>query len=248
MIAEKIKGLDRGKGGEAKIIPILHGRLVQQFSRAWTGCRLTLTSPEYHFAKRGFLYAVLGGSAIAIRGSSDLPAARLCAALGADTIVCMAAHARELVAEAGRTGRLPPGTVVQFSGSRSSAPMRRELLEHVCDGVAVTYSMQECGSIARTVERSVGDVSESVGRPHPGIEVEIVDEARSTALEEGKRIVDSSRQDAAQEKSRARDELRKDVASLAVAGASRLLQREIDPKAHADLIEQLAREIEGAKA
>ena len=79
-------------------------------------------------------------------------------------------------------------------------------------------------------------------------EVEIVDEARSTALEEGKRIVDSSRQDAAQEKSRARDELRKDVASLAVAGASRLLQREIDPKAHADLIEQLAREIEGAKA
>jgi F-type H+-transporting ATPase subunit b len=42
--------------------------------------------------------------------------------------------------------------------------------------------------------------------------------------------------------------LRKDVASLAVAGASRLLQREIDPKAHADLIEQLAREIEGAKA
>jgi F-type H+-transporting ATPase subunit b len=65
-------------------------------------------------------------------------------------------------------------------------------------------------------------------------EVEIVDEARSTALEEGKRIVDSSRQDAAQEKSRARDELRKDVASLAVAGASRLLQREIDPKAHAE--------------
>jgi F-type H+-transporting ATPase subunit b len=79
-------------------------------------------------------------------------------------------------------------------------------------------------------------------------EVEIVDEARSTATEEGKRIVDGSRQDAAQEKSRARDELRKDVAALAVAGASRLLQREIDPKAHADLIEQLAREIEGAKA
>ena len=38
------------------------------------------------------------------------------------------------------------------------------------------------------------------------------------------------------------------VGSLAVAGASRLLEREIDPKAHADLIEQLAREIETAKA
>ena len=39
-----------------------------------------------------------------------------------------------------------------------------------------------------------------------------------------------------------------DVAQLAVAGASRLLEREIDPKAHADLIDKLAREIEGAKA
>jgi F-type H+-transporting ATPase subunit b len=79
-------------------------------------------------------------------------------------------------------------------------------------------------------------------------EVSIVEEARNTAVEEGKRIVESSRQDAQQEKARARDELRKDVATLAVAGASRLLQREIDAKAHADLIEQLAREIEGAKA
>jgi F-type H+-transporting ATPase subunit b len=70
----------------------------------------------------------------------------------------------------------------------------------------------------------------------------------NAARDQAKKIVDGSRQDAAQEKSRARDELRKDVASLAVAGASRLLQREIDPKAHADLIEQLAREIEGAKA
>ena len=79
-------------------------------------------------------------------------------------------------------------------------------------------------------------------------EVTIVEEARNTAVEEGKRIVESSRQDAQQEKARARDELRKDVATLAVAGASRLLQREIDAKAHAELIEQLAREIEGAKA
>jgi F-type H+-transporting ATPase subunit b len=79
-------------------------------------------------------------------------------------------------------------------------------------------------------------------------EVEIVDEARNTAVDEGKRIIDSSRQDAQQEKARARDDLRKEVATLAVAGAARLLQREIDPKAHADLIEQLAREIEGARA
>jgi F-type H+-transporting ATPase subunit b len=77
---------------------------------------------------------------------------------------------------------------------------------------------------------------------------EIVDEARSTAVAEGQRLVGDAKQEITLEQSRARDALRKDVANLAVAGASRLLQREIDPKAHADLIEQLAREIEGAKA
>ena len=77
---------------------------------------------------------------------------------------------------------------------------------------------------------------------------EIIEEARSTAMSEGQRLVSDARQEAALEQARARDQLRRDVGTLAVAGASRLLQREIDPKAHADLIEQLAREIETAKA
>ena len=77
---------------------------------------------------------------------------------------------------------------------------------------------------------------------------EIIDEARSTAIAEGQRLVGDARQEAQLEQARARDALRKDVGTLAVAGASRLLEREIDAKAHADLIEKLAREIEGAKA
>jgi len=77
---------------------------------------------------------------------------------------------------------------------------------------------------------------------------EIIEEARSSAMSEGQRLVGDARQEAALEQARARDQLRKDVGSLAVAGASRLLEREIDPKAHADLIEQLAREIETARA
>jgi len=77
---------------------------------------------------------------------------------------------------------------------------------------------------------------------------EIIEEARATAIAEGQRLVGDARQEAALEQARARDALRKDVAQLAVAGASRLLEREIDAKAHADLIEKLAREIEGARA
>jgi len=78
---------------------------------------------------------------------------------------------------------------------------------------------------------------------------EMIDEAKSTASNEGARLVGEARSEVALEKGRLRDQLRGEVGSLAVAGAARILGREIDAKAHADLIEQLAREIEsGAKA
>jgi F-type H+-transporting ATPase subunit b len=78
---------------------------------------------------------------------------------------------------------------------------------------------------------------------------EMIDEARSTASSEGARLIGEARNEVALEKGRVRDQLRGEVGSLAVAGAARILGREIDAKAHADLIEQLACEIEsGAKA
>ena len=73
---------------------------------------------------------------------------------------------------------------------------------------------------------------------------ELVEEARGTAIAEGQRLVSDARQEVALESSRAREQLRREAAALAVAGASKLLGREIDAKAHADLLDQLATEIE----
>jgi F-type H+-transporting ATPase subunit b len=73
---------------------------------------------------------------------------------------------------------------------------------------------------------------------------ELIEEARGTAIAEGQRLIGDARQEVALESGRAREQLRKDVASIAVAGASKLLGREIDAKAHADLLDQLALEIE----
>jgi len=78
---------------------------------------------------------------------------------------------------------------------------------------------------------------------------EMIDEAKTTASAEGQRLLSDARQEVSLEKSRVRDQLRAEVGSLAIAGAARILGREIDAKTHSDLIEQLAREIEsGAKA
>ena len=73
---------------------------------------------------------------------------------------------------------------------------------------------------------------------------ELVDEARGTAIAEGQRLIGDARQEVALESGRAREQLRKEVASIAVAGASKLLDREVDARTHADLLDKLALEIE----
>jgi F-type H+-transporting ATPase subunit b len=71
----------------------------------------------------------------------------------------------------------------------------------------------------------------------------IIDEARAAAKVEADRIVTSARAEIEQEVARAKDALRAQVAELAVAGARRILQREVDAKAHADLLSGLTREL-----
>jgi F-type H+-transporting ATPase subunit b len=75
---------------------------------------------------------------------------------------------------------------------------------------------------------------------------ELVDEARGTAVAEGQRLLSDARQEVVLESTRAREQLRREVAGIAVAGASKLLGREVDAKTHADLLEKLAVEIERA--
>lgn len=73
---------------------------------------------------------------------------------------------------------------------------------------------------------------------------EMIEEAKTAASSEGQRIVGEARQEVAIESNRAREQLRKEVGALAVSGAGKLLGREIDAKAHADLLDKLALEIE----
>src|SRR5450755_4186507 len=72
---------------------------------------------------------------------------------------------------------------------------------------------------------------------------EIVEEAKGTASSEAARLVAQARDDVARESTRAREGLAREVGKLAVQGASRLLEREIDPKTHAELLDKLAAEI-----
>jgi len=78
---------------------------------------------------------------------------------------------------------------------------------------------------------------------------DLVAEAKTTATAEGQRLVSQAKGEIANEQNRARDGLRKEVAALALAGATKVLGREVDAKAHAQLLDELAAELEkGASA
>jgi F-type H+-transporting ATPase subunit b len=65
---------------------------------------------------------------------------------------------------------------------------------------------------------------------------QLIDEARKAAEAEKARILAQAKEEAAQEMVRAKDALRDQVAALVVAGAEQILKREVDAKAHAELL------------
>ena len=72
---------------------------------------------------------------------------------------------------------------------------------------------------------------------------EIVEEAKVAAKAEGERIIHAAHAEIEQNVNRAREQLRGQVVSLAVAGARKVLKKEIDEKANADLIKDLAAQL-----
>ncbi|MBK7742280.1 MAG: F0F1 ATP synthase subunit B [Betaproteobacteria bacterium] len=65
---------------------------------------------------------------------------------------------------------------------------------------------------------------------------ETVEQAKAEAKAEADRILVAAKAEIQQEMARAKESLRDQLGDLVVAGASKILQREVDAKAHADLI------------
>ena len=63
------------------------------------------------------------------------------------------------------------------------------------------------------------------------------------AKTEGERILAAAKAEIQQEVMRAKESLRNQVADLAVAGAAQILKREVDPKAHAELLARIQKQL-----
>ena len=97
---------------------------------------------------------------------------------------------------------------------------------------------QADGIIREARERATQIIDQAQHRAN-----EMIEEAKGIATTDANRIKAQAEEQVVLEASQARETLRREVAQIAVAAASKLLEREIDAKAHTDLINKLATQI-----
>ena len=101
-----------------------------------------------------------------------------------------------------------------------------------------TSTKQADEEIKRARDRAAEIISQAEKRA-----AQMVDEAKNSAKEEGNREKAAAKAEIEQEVTRAREQLRDRVASLAIAGAEKILRREVDTKAHGELLDSIKRQL-----
>jgi F-type H+-transporting ATPase subunit b len=91
----------------------------------------------------------------------------------------------------------------------------------------------------REARDKAGEIVDQAGQRHS----QILDQAKQDASAERSRQVSAAEADIAQAANQAKEELRASVASLAVLGASKILEKEIDADTHRELLDKLIAEI-----
>ena len=136
---------------------------------------------------------------------------------------------------------------VWFSKKFVWAPIMDAINERkttIADGLAAAEKGQQAeqeGQVQaeQLVAEAKAQASEIIGKAEKHGS-ELVEEAKSKARSEGERIVGAAQEEIQTELNKAKETLRGQVSELAVDGAKQILKREVDAKAHADLLNQLA--------
>ena len=119
--------------------------------------------------------------------------------------------------------------------------------KQIADGLAAGEQGRQ--SLASTEKRIADLMTEAKTRSHDIIaqgdklRTETVDAAKLEAKTEADRILTAAKAEIQQEVARAKESLRDQVSDLAVAGAAKILKREVDPKAHADLLAAIRQQL-----
>lgn len=117
----------------------------------------------------------------------------------------------------------------------------------IADGLAAAEKGKlELANADKKTTEVLGEARGRAGEIISGAEkraAQMIEEAKAAAKIEGDRIVAGAKAEVEQEVFRAKESLRAQVASLAVSGAEKILRREVNAQAHADLLTQLRQEL-----
>jgi len=119
--------------------------------------------------------------------------------------------------------------------------------KQIADGLAAGEQGRQ--SLASTEKRIADMLAEAKTRSSEIIaqgdklKSETIEAAKAQAKAEGERILAGAKAEIEQEVMRAKEALRNQVADLAVAGAAKILKREVDAKAHAELLAAIRLEL-----
>jgi F-type H+-transporting ATPase subunit b len=119
--------------------------------------------------------------------------------------------------------------------------------KEIADGLAAAQEGKSALEVAAkksevTLNDAKQKATEIIGQAEKRA-TQIIEEAKVNAKAEGDRIIAGAKAEIDQEVNRAKEGLRAQVSSLAVAGAEKILRKEIDAKAHSDMLSKLAAEL-----
>ncbi len=119
--------------------------------------------------------------------------------------------------------------------------------KEIADGLAAASEGRNALEVAAkkseiTLNEAKQKASEIIGQAEKRGS-QIVEDAKGVAKAEGERIIAGAKAEIEQEINRAKEGLRSQVSSLAVAGAEKILRKEINASAHSDMLAKLAAEL-----
>lgn len=120
---------------------------------------------------------------------------------------------------------------------------QREIAEGIAAAEKGRNSLEDAKTESQTIVAAARDQARSIVDQANSRANEIVEQAKAEGAAEKARQLEGARAEIGAEVSRARDELRGQVAAIAIAGAERILSREINADTHRDLLDRLAAEL-----
>jgi len=127
--------------------------------------------------------------------------------------------------------------------ARAMDERQKKITTGLADAEQARVALESASKQADTSVREARERSSQITLQAEQRATQMIEEAKTAARTEGAREKAAAMADIEQQMANAKDQLREQVALLAVAGAEKILQREVNAQVHADLLKQLREQL-----